>query len=156
MFHLLLITTQNLVIGKLIRDLVLRSCVFNVILPSKPLPLHVLLNHKSKVRKLFNEQEQRQWHRSGVFIVICEYISHYVLIFGSYSKWSVVTVFLQILLAGRLIRTYLMLTQMLLSCCKLLVKLLNYHHQFYYATAPISYFLLLMTTLLMWVENIEL
>ena len=87
--------------------------------------------------------EQCQWLHSSVFIVNCEHISSFGLIveFEQANVWWVhikktdtfedkmplsfkmtccTFVFLQILVAGRLIRSYL--TQLILSCCKLLLS----------------------------------
>lgn len=58
-------------------------------------------------------------------------------------------VFLQILLAGRLIRFYL-------NVDLIALKLLNYDQQFCYATTQISCNLLLMKSSSPWVENFEL
>ena len=77
------------------------------------------------------------------YITIC---SNYWLRF---KMTCCTSVFLQILLAGRLIRFYL-------NVDLIALKLLNYDQQFCYATTQISCNLLLMKNSSPWVENFEL
>ena len=86
--------------------------VFNMILPSKPLPFLVLLKQKSKEWKLFKikNEDTRTTSMASLWCFYCKLWTYSTLCSNCWLTFEMIScnfVLLQILFAGRLIRSYL-------------------------------------------------